>query len=79
MIVFKLDGGLLPDKVCALSAEDLDMPKEGSWATSVRRAINRKGEVIAVKDDEARLVYPTDDALEAIAQNIKGLRKGFIF
>jgi len=79
MIVVELDGGLRPGEVCALSAEDLDMPEEGSWAIWVRRAINQKGEVIAVKDDEERLVYLTDDALEAIAQNIKGRRKGFIF
>jgi len=79
MIVVELDGGLRPGEVCALSAEDLDMPEEGSWAIWIRRAINRKGEVIGVKDDEQRLVYLTDDALEAIAQNVKGRRKGFIF
>ena len=32
-----------------------------------------------VKDDEERLVYLTDDALEAISQNLKGRRKGYVF
>jgi integrase len=79
MVVVEIDGGLRPGEVCALRAEDLDMPEEGSWAIWVRRSIARNGEVVAVKDDEERLVFLTDDALEAIAQNLKGRRKGFVF
>ncbi len=79
MIVVELDAGVRPGEVCGFRAEDLDMPEPGCWAIWVRRSIDRKGNPKNLKDDEQRLVYLTDDAIQAIAENLKGRRSGYIF
>lgn len=79
MTILEIDGGLRPGEVCGLRTEDIEQPEPGCWGIWVRRAIGRQGEVKRVKDDEERFVYLTDDALDAIKQELGGRRSGSIF